>query len=713
MQPLFTVALVGPTGEADPLTREESDWRPDRLRVRWRSSTGLAFTEFRYVLPGGRFCSAWRTDEELGWPNPAFRDCSLVAFTAAPGDAIRDVAHEGLGLRWGLTLEDRREQLLDVEVHLSLDLLPPRGHHAVAPDVITHLDEATTGSCCGALRSEGTAEPDWNLSPFVERWQDREDGALGGALTLPGVSDTGSAHLVTVLPLRKVPARYGIGVVCRVVPIPAGSSSRPHPPPAAPPMPRLSEARWREALESFPRFSCSDAHLSSFFDYRVYGLHLNRLEGGLGRIPHPAVAGGIDYFHLPIARSTPAHMWESRWCSDPNVARGSLLNFLAAQRNDGSLPGRLFVNHQVVEDFYHANWGDAALAVDALHPQRAFLETAYGGLSRYAEWMRRERDPEESGMVTVVNHYETGEEFMSRYLAVDPESDVTEWEPRLRLKGVDVTVYAYQLYRSLEAMATALGYDDDVARWSDSAERTGTALLDRMWDAESGFFTDVDGSTGMRTGVRAAVGFYPLLTDLLDRDKVLRILHHLNDPMSFGTPFPVPSSPVDDPLFSAEGLWKGKRHNRPWNGRVWPTTNSHVLEGLLRQWHRGRTETGPVAARLLGSFVRMMFHERDPGRPNSFEHYNPISGHASAFRGIDDHQHSWALDLLLRGVVGLEPHQGALRVHPLPMDLDHVAFRGRLREHDVHVTIDGDDLHVSIDGQTIDGHVGEPLEVPW
>jgi hypothetical protein len=316
-------------------------------------------------------------------------------------------------------------------------------------------------------------------------------------------------------------------------------------------------------------------------------------------------------------------------------------------------------------------------------------------------------------MVTVVNHYETGEEFMSRYLAVDPESDVTEWEPRLRLKGVDVTVYAYQLYRSLEAMATALGYDDDVARWSDSAERTGTALLDRMWDAESGFFTDVDGSTGMRTGVRAAVGFYPLLTDLLDRDKVLRILHHLNDPMSFGTPFPVPSSPVDDPLFSAEGLWKGKRHNRPWNGRVWPTTNSHVLEGLLRQWHRGRTETGPVAARLLGSFVRMMFHERDPGRPNSFEHYNPISGHASAFRGIDDHQHSWALDLLLRGVVGLEPHQGALRVHPLPMDLDQVAFRGRLREHDVHVTIDGDDLHVSIDGQTIDGHVGEPLEVPW
>jgi hypothetical protein len=636
-----------------------------------------------------------------------------VAFTAVPGATIRDVAGEDLGLRWGLTLKDRREQLLDVEVHLALDLLPPRGRHAVAPDVIRHLEEATAGACCGALRSEGTAEPDWDRSPFVERWHHREDGILGGPLTLPGVSDTGCAHLVTVLPLRRVPARYGIGVVCRVVPIPAGTESGRQPPPAAAPMPRQSEAHWREAFESFPRFRCSDAYLTSYFDYRIYGLYLNRLGGGLGRIPHPSVAGGIEFFHLPIARSAPAHMWETRWCTDPKVARGTLLNFLTAQRNDGSLPGRLFINHQVVEDFYHANWGDAALAVDALHPQRSFLETAYGGLSRYAEWMRRERDPERSGMVTVVNHYETGEEFMSRYLAVDSESDITEWEPRLRLKGVDVTVYAYQLYRSLEAMATRLSYEDDVAGWADSAELAGAAILNEMWDAESGFFTDVDGSTGARTGVRAAVGFYPLLTDLLDRKKTLRILDHLNDPASFGTPFPVPSSPVDDPLFSAEGLWKGKRHNRPWNGRVWPATNSHVLEGLLRQWHRGRTEVGPVAARLLGSFVRMMFHERDPGRPNSFEHYNPISGHESAFRGIDDHQHSWVVDLLIRGVAGLEPTPGALRVHPLPMDLDHVTFRGRLRQHTVNVTTDGDDLHVSVDGQTIDGQAGEPLEVPW
>ena len=53
-----------------------SDWRPDRLRTRWRSRSGLLFTEFKYLLPGGRFCSAWRTEEELGWPNTVFHDLS-------------------------------------------------------------------------------------------------------------------------------------------------------------------------------------------------------------------------------------------------------------------------------------------------------------------------------------------------------------------------------------------------------------------------------------------------------------------------------------------------------------------------------------------------------------------------------------------------------------------------------------------------------------
>ena len=77
-------------------------------------------------------------------------------------------------------------------------------------------------------------------------------------------------------------------------------------------------------------------------------------------------------------------------------------------------------------------------------------------------------------------------------------------------------------------------------------------------------------STLRRTGVKAAAGFYPLLTGLTDEARLAAMLDHLEDPRTFGTPFPVPSSSVDDPRFSAAGLWNGVRRNCPWNGVFGP-----------------------------------------------------------------------------------------------------------------------------------------------
>jgi hypothetical protein len=175
----------------------------------------------------------------------------------------------------------------------------------------------------------------------------------------------------------------------------------------------------------------------------------------------------------------------------------------------------------------------------------------------------------------------------------------------------------------------------------------------------------------------------------------------------------VPSSSADDPFFSAEGLWKGTRHNCPWNGRVWPMTNSHIVEGLLRQWQRGRRQVGGPAARILTRFVHMMFHEGDLSRPNCFEHYNPVNGHACTFRGIDDYQHSWVLDLLARGAAGVEPGADALRIDPLPMGLESLRFHTAVRGHEVDVQIEGEAVHVTVDGEKHHTTVGTTLVVPW
>ena len=405
-------------------------------------------------------------------------------------------------------------------------------------------------------------------------------------------------------------------------------------------------------------------------------------------------------------------MWETRWARDSSLAQGSLLNFLDLQRKDGSLHGRIYTNHLKHTDFYHANWGDAVLAVAAIHEDDAFLTRSYEGLVRYADWLDSTRDTEQCGMYDIVNHFETGQEFMSRYQAVDPNADQAGWRNDLRLKGIDVTVYGYQLKSALATLASRLGFADDAIRWSTGAERIGSAILGVMWDESTGMFSDVNPKTNTHTNVKAAVCFYPLLTDLVNDDIVHRLLDHLKDPKEFATSFPVPSSSMDDPLFDSYATWKGKRHNCPWNGRTWPMTNSHIVEGLLRQWHRGRREVGPYAADLLTRYVRMMFHDGDPTRPNCYEHYNPTTGRPSMYRGIDDYQHSWVLDLLIRGVAGLEPRSDHILIDPLPIDVDEVRLEGaRIRGKTVDVVRHGHMVEVTVDGSSYQTPVGTPLTI--
>lgn len=752
LAPLFSVALLDPGGREIPLRLEERRWWPGRLVARWTTPSGGVRVEERFVLPGGRFCSSWRRsgpDSDGG--------AHLVAFTAQPGLRVEGMEADDTGLRWARTLEDRHGARLPAVCRLGVadggDGRPPQGVRRAA------------------VRSRGSAaRPEWRLTPFPERWEPG-GGGLREEVRLEGMDATGLVHAAVQVPLAgwddelvfvlrfgptdpelrpdEEPTGAGEALAGRlrgdaadaagtessgVESAGARTAAVPGSPPAsAPILPQrgspaaVSRRRWEAAFGRYPGFRCSDGRLERWFDYRIYGLELNGVAGGAGHVRHPAVAEGIGYFHVPIAYSAPCHARETRWSADPSRARGEILDFLENRGEDGSLHGRIYPDHLEGTDFYHADWGGAVLAVEAVHPDPEFRERAYCGLAAYAGWLDRERDPEGSGLYDVRSHYETGQEYTPRYQAVDPDADRRGWEGDFRLKGVDATTYAYRLKRALSRLAAQTGRPGEADRWAREADAVGTAISERMWDPETGIYSDVDPSDGTRTGVKAAVCFYPMLTDLVAPDRLARLLEHLRDPDAFATPYPVPSTSREDPLFSAEGEWKGKRHLCPWNGRVWPMTNSHVIEGLLRQWHRGRRETGPLAADLLRRFVHMMHRDGDPDRPNCYEHYNPLTGHASEYRGIDDYQHSWVLDLLVRGAAGLEPgfepevqpgvEPGAkrpdlLRIDPLPMELDRVELSGCVvRGHDLRLVRRGREVRVEVDGQEHRTEVGRPLEI--
>lgn len=522
-----------------------------------------------------------------------------------------------------------------------------------------------------------------------------------------------------------------------------------------------SRASWEAYFSSVPAFECSDPYLERAYWYRWYGLRLltvdmagatrtrpdalpfaNGLPSGdadrvfpgdrgvsgmlseaaghafepttqdagiaptpASRLPYPCIFEGIGAFRSHVSYSAQCHMRETSWMRDRTLAMGSLENFLANQvareddPNDGFLPGHLYLWRQD-RGFYHADWGAAALQVYHFTGDKSFLKRIYPGLLRYAEYFDRERDSEESGLYDVLDQGETGQEYMSRYLFADVAAD--SWR-KIRIKGVDASCYVYSLQRTLAEFARELGHSEDADWWDESADVTGDAVRRAMWDPEAKLFKDVRSRTWERSPYKAAVGFYPFLTDIAS-EKHLAAWDHLLNPRTFGTPYPVPASSADDPYFDAEAGWKGKRANCPWNGRVWPMTNSHVAEALADTARTLAPELRPRAAEFIMKFVRMMFHGGDPKRPNSYEHYNPETGMPSLYRGVDDYQHSWIVDLILKQVVGIQPEpgmHGELIVDPLPFGLERFRAEGiYVRGHRVDVSFSTTDgFLVRVDGE--------------
>jgi len=646
----FTVALLDERGRNIDLKPLSRDWRPSELTSAWMAGD-LLVSERKCVLPQDALVS------ELSIWNPTDKPAIVqpVVYTVqwsipSRGDhVVAEVAFEGGALHYTKRQVAGNMPVFNYRVALGADRAPES--HGV------YLSEANS------LR------PDWRLTPFFERMA---LGGLGGEIQLGGWNTDGVVYLGLQYRLQVGPeSRARLVLGCGVGNDLGQLLLQPV---------ELSQQAWREFFEDCPQLEVEEPHLQRYWWYRWYGLRLNTISYPAGLAQQPFVAEGIGPFRNHISYSAQCHALECRWLASPELGRGSVLNFVDHQAENGAYPANIYAQLVNSGGMYHANWGRAVRELHAVHPDDAFLRQVYPSLVRYAEFLDLERDPEGSHLYDVVNQGETGQEYMSRYQAVEARAD--HWGP-FRLKGVDATVYAYELQRTLAWLAGLLDHPKDASFWGDQANATSQAVRGRMWDPDQEMFTDVNPETGQRTGVKAAVGFYPFMTDVAGAEHLGALRQHLLNPDEFWLPFPVPATAADDPYFSPWAEWKGKRHSCPWNGRVWPMTNSHVCDALARAAQQLDPSLQPVAAELITRFVKLMFADGDPSRPNCFEHYNPLTGQPSSYRGIDDYQHSWVVDLLVRYLAGVQPRvDGSVVIDPLPFDvpsfsLTRLRVRGR------------------------------------
>lgn len=138
-------------------------------------------------------------------------------------------------------------------------------------------------------------------------------------------------------------------------------------------------------------------------------------------------------------------------------------------------------------------------------------------------------------------------------------------------------------------------------------------------------------------------------------------------------------------------------------------TNSHIAEAIVGA---SRLNSGyrHKAVTFIQSFIKTLFFDGDVTRPNAFEHYNPDTGKASVYRGIDDYQHSWVVDLIIKYVTGVQPHAQHVIIDPLPFKLEFFSLTDvRIRGQRIDIHKDAHGFRVSLNKTQV--HSSADVEV--
>lgn len=645
---LYALAFVE-KGRSRPLQFEKVEMEHGKAVLSWHDGQGLKITERRFITQDDRFVSLI----DLHNAGKEDREITVVMWstTDPEGEAV---SLEGDSYRIKRNLKSGADPEVPVEIHFS------------TPD-------SKGGRCLQAYFCEGGSDrPDYEETP----WFDLEE--------LP----TPRAKRVMEKPSPIIPGSRVYCGLFRPVPLKAGGkaqhrfeanvifkgkginfrSRRPDP---------KDESGWQAFWEKVPKFSCDWKELERVVRHRFELLYMLRTPHGAGNFTSPSVCEGNGPFHVPTSFSTPSIMREARWLQDPTLARGCLKLFFDNLLHNGQVPGRVFMAG-ATQDFYHADWGGGFESLDAVHGDKATKKAVLMAMQRYVKWLANNRDPEGSGLTDIVNHFEAGQEFSRRYTVIDEKADrAVEMIEQFRLKGVDASTYRYRMVKWLQKVADEIQEKAMANRFQAEVEVIQDTIRRKMWDEKAGLFMDLDPDNRRKTNVKAAVGFYPLATDIPNPKMVERMLDTLGDRKEFWTKFPVPSVAISDPYYDASGRWKGTRKNCPWNGRVWPNINCHVLEGLTTWAERGNKKAQKLAGELLRKTISMLSGAIEGGDlPNSYEHYNPETGVGSRYRGVHRYLNAAVLDNAMRIAGGFAIRYGEIQDDPIMQDQPDFKLQG-------------------------------------
>ncbi len=117
----------------------------------------------------------------------------------------------------------------------------------------------------------------------------------------------------------------------------------------------------------------------------------------------------------------------------------------------------------------------------------------------------------------------------------------------------------------------------EIETFEDDIKHLTKYINDHMWSDKDNFLYDQYENDSLST-TQGIYAYWALQTDVLSKDRLDKLVAHLDDTTKFNRPHRVPSLVYSNPKYKANG--------RYWEGGVWPGTNYMIVNGLVNKGYR-------------------------------------------------------------------------------------------------------------------------------
>ena len=267
------------------------------------------------------------------------------------------------------------------------------------------------------------------------------------------------------------------------------------------------------------------------------------------------------------------HRWMWLWDSvfhaigmrhyNVQLARDFISSVFDVQTENGYVPLCACIDHIYPIRTQPPVLGLGMKLVNEVDPNPEWIATLAPKLEKYLEWLMANRDTDGAGLlewaVEVNENCRSGESGMD---------NSPRFDDAIQLDAPDFNAY---FASECEILAEFLPEKKDY--WMGHHDRICQLMNERLWSNENSLYVDYNVVTNKRTDILASAGFLPLLCGAPTQEQASKMVEHLTNKSTFGTPLRVPSIAANNVQAYKKDMWRGP---------VWTNINYLIVLGLER-----------------------------------------------------------------------------------------------------------------------------------